>query len=765
MHTNANFIRRRYSEPVRLLFSAGTVFFSHNNSAQNSVFQPVSAKILPAERGQYKIIVCNRRYKIIIMVYCKTYPFVIRKSGKHNSLHSIGCIGMFMDYQGNNLRDFLKNNGHVVLQRVSNYNLRSFTKKEREQITNGYSTLLGKGAFGEVYKGALDDQFLVAVKKYKDGTRKEEFAKEVIVHSQINHKNVVRLYGCCTEENALMIVMEFICNGNLNSMLHCRNANDHVPFPLDKRLDITIELAEVLSCMHSMYSPVLHGDIKPANILLDENLVPKLSDFGIARLLSTNEAQQTNNIIGSIGYLDPLFNQTGILTPKSDVYSFGVILVEMITRKKVVHGDINLIQNFTNSLRRGKAVRRMFDDEIVDGKKNIKVPEDIAKLAAECLRLENRLRPEMVEIADRLRKCRKDLQPQRRGERTGSSVQLGSPGGYFLPAQLTTPIPVDPSIKNPPTPVLNITLAGLREITRNFSDDTLIGEGSHAKVFLGELKDGRKSAVKKLGQNPVVMNLDGFFSEPDEEFVLQVQTLLQVQTVSRLNHDNVVQLLGYCVDGNVRALIYEYSSRGSLHDILHGTNAAMGTRQGPVLSWTQRVKIALSAALGIEFLHHTIEPCIIHGDIKSSNILLFDNDVAKIGDLRVSKNRPGYLDDLILDCVIPSRNGYDAPEYEATGEFTRESDVFSFGVVLLELLTCRISGYSQKSLMIRPMLGLSEDMVQQRADPRLGGKYPPKAAARMAAVASRCVQHRADCWPSMSMIVKDLRSLLQSTPS
>ena len=95
-------------------------------------------------------------------------------------------------------------------------------------------------------------------------------------------------------------------------------------------------------------------------------------------------------------------------------------------------------------------------------------------------------------------------------------------GGYFLPAQLTAPIPVDPSIKNPPTPVLNITLAGLREITRNFSDDTLIGEGSHAKVFLGELKDGRKSAVKKLGQNPVVKNLDGFFSEPDEEFVLQV---------------------------------------------------------------------------------------------------------------------------------------------------------------------------------------------------------------------------------------------------
>nr|CAB3472995.1 unnamed protein product [Digitaria exilis] len=249
--------------------------------------------------------------------------------------------------------------------------------------------------------------------------------------------------------------------------------------------------------------------------------------------------------------------------------------------------------------------------------------------------------------------------------------------------------------------------------------DTLIGEGTHAKVFLGELKDGRKSAVKKLGQNSVVKNLDGFFSEPDDEFVLQVQA------VASLKHDNVVQLLGYCVDGNVRAVIYEYSSRGSLRDIL------LGTRPGQILSWAQRVKIALSIAQGIEFLHRT-KPSIIHSDIKSSNILLFDNDVAKIGDLCISKNRPGYLDDIILDRVCPSpTNCYEAPECKETGEFTRESDIFSFGVVLLELLTGRISGYSQNGIMIGAMTGLSENMVQQCVDPRLGGNYPPKAAAKV----------------------------------
>jgi len=278
--------------------------------------------------------------------------------------------GLFMDYQGNTLSDFLKTNGQVVLQRVTNYNLRSFTEKEIEHITNGYSALLGKGAFSEVYRGVLDDQCLVAVKKYKDGTRKEELAKEVIVHSQIaNHKNVVRLLGCCTEENALAIVMEFICNGNLADILHRGNANGHVFFPLDRRLSIAIELAEVLSCMHSMYSPILHGAIKPDNILLNEYFAPKISDFGIARLISSDGTQQTQNIIGSIGYLDPLYSQTGILTPKSDVYSFGVLLVEMITRKKAADGNTYLIHNFIEAFKSGKKVRQMFDKDIVDGKK------------------------------------------------------------------------------------------------------------------------------------------------------------------------------------------------------------------------------------------------------------------------------------------------------------------------------------------------------------------------------------------------------------
>ncbi|KAG2588339.1 hypothetical protein PVAP13_5NG219300 [Panicum virgatum] len=256
----------------------------------------------------------------------------------------------------------------------------------------------------------------------------------------------------------------------------------------------------------------------------------------------------------------------------------------MITRKKAADGNTYLIQNFIEALKRGKKVRQMFDQEIMAGRKSIKVLDDIAKLAAQCLILEDKLRPEMVEVADRLRKCRKDLQLPRR------EAMVESSGGNY---------PTNPTEIEQPRQVLAISLAELKEITRNFRCSTLIGQGSHAEVFLGELKDSRKCVVKILK-----------YSDVDNEF------LLKVQSISRLEHNNVVQLLSYCIEESVHALVYEYSSSGSLPDILHGKKGAVGGGPGKALSWAQRVNIALSSAEGIEFIYEKAEHCITH---RSSN--------------------------------------------------------------------------------------------------------------------------------------------------
>ncbi|CAA2981805.1 pto-interacting 1 [Olea europaea subsp. europaea] len=292
----------------------------------------------------------------------------------------------------------------------------------------------------------------------------------------------------------------------------------------------------------------------------------------------------------------------------------------------------------------------------------------------------------------------------------------------------------------------------LKEITDNFGSDSLIGEGSYGRVYYGILKNGRAAAIKKLDAS----------KQPDDEF------LAQISMVSRLKHENFVELLGYCVDGNQRVLAYEFASNGSLHDILHGRKGVKGAQPGPVLSWAQRVKIAVGAAKGLEYLHEKADPHIIHRDVKSSNVLIFDDDVAKIADFDLSNQAPDMAARLHSTRVLGTF-GYHAPEYAMTGQLNSKSDVYSFGVVLLELLTGRkpvdhTLPRGQQSLVTWATPKLSEDKVRQCVDGRLGGEYPPKSVAKMAAVAALCVQYEADFRPNMSIVVKALQPLLNARP-
>ncbi|PPR80353.1 hypothetical protein GOBAR_AA40365 [Gossypium barbadense] len=307
------------------------------------------------------------------------------------------------------------------------------------------------------------------------------------------------------------------------------------------------------------------------------------------------------------------------------------------------------------------------------------------------------------------------------------------------------------TVKVQPIEVPAILADELKEITDNYGNDALIGEGSYGRVYYGVLKSGEAAAIKKLDAS----------KQPDDEF------LAQVSMVSRLKHENFVQLLGYCVDGNSRILAYEFASNGSLHDILH-RKGVKGAQPGPVLTWAQRVKIAVGAAKGLEYLHEKADPHIIHRDIKSSNVLIFDDDVAKIADFDLSNQAPDMAARLHSTRVLGTF-GYHAPEYAMTGQLNAKSDVYSFGVVLLELLTGRkpvdhTLPRGQQSLVTWATPRLSEDKVRQCVDQRLGGDYPPKAVAKMAAVAALCVQYEADFRPNMSIVVKALQPLLNARP-
>ncbi|XP_051118208.1 PTI1-like tyrosine-protein kinase 1 [Andrographis paniculata] len=315
--------------------------------------------------------------------------------------------------------------------------------------------------------------------------------------------------------------------------------------------------------------------------------------------------------------------------------------------------------------------------------------------------------------------------------------------------------PVKPEVQKsaPPIEVPALSLEELKEKTDNFGSKALIGEGSYGRVYYAHLENGKEVAVKKLDVS----------SEPD----LNNEFLTQVSMVSRLKHENLVELLGYCVDGNLRVLAYEFATMGSLHDILHGRKGVQGAQPGPVLDWMQRVKIAVDAARGLEYLHEKVQPSIIHRDIRSSNVLLFEDYKAKVADFNLSNQAPDMAARLHSTRVLGTF-GYHAPEYAMTGQLTQKSDVYSFGVVLLELLTGRkpvdhTMPRGQQSLVTWATPRLSEDKVKQCVDPKLKGEYPPKGVAKLAAVAALCVQYEAEFRPNMSIVVKALQPLLKST--
>jgi pto-interacting protein 1 len=183
----------------------------------------------------------------------------------------------------------------------------------------------------------------------------------------------------------------------------------------------------------------------------------------------------------------------------------------------------------------------------------------------------------------------------------------------------------------------------------------------------------------------------------------------------------------------------------------------------------QRVRIAVDAAKGMEYLHEKVQPAVIHRDVRSSNILLFEDFKAKIADFNLSNQAPDMAARLHSTRVLGTF-GYHAPEYAMTGQLTQKSDVYSFGVVLLELLTGRkpvdhTMPRGQQSLVTWATPRLSEDKVKQCVDPRLKGEYPPKGVAKLAAVAALCVQYEAEFRPNMTIVVKALSPLLVQKPA
>ncbi|KAH6759361.1 hypothetical protein C2S51_019596 [Perilla frutescens var. frutescens] len=309
-------------------------------------------------------------------------------------------------------KHFLQNGGILLQEKLisrreagSTEMVKVFSSSELEKATNAFhnSTIIGEGGFGTVYKGVLADNRIVAIKRSKrvDLAQIEQFINEVLVMSQINHRNVVRLLGCCLETDVPLLVYEFINNGTLSSHLHDQAKARFLDWGM--RLKIAAETAGVLSYLHSAAStPIIHRDVKSDNILLDHTFTAKVADFGASKLVPLDLTQLSTMVQGTFGYLDPEYMQTNQLTEKSDVYSFGVVLLELVTGRRALSFDRPAeeknLANYFLSILKQDLLFEVLDDNIV-GLENMEQISAVSRLAKECLHVKGEDRPSMKEVA------------------------------------------------------------------------------------------------------------------------------------------------------------------------------------------------------------------------------------------------------------------------------------------------------------------------------------------------------------------------------
>ncbi|KAH6803955.1 Protein kinase superfamily protein [Perilla frutescens var. frutescens] len=290
----------------------------------------------------------------------------------------------------------------------------------------------------------------------------------------------------------------------------------------------------------------------------------------------------------------------------------------------------------------------------------------------------------------------------------------------------------------------------LATATKNFRQECLLGEGEIGRIYKGTLQS--------TGQIMAVRQLDRAGTQGSKEFQAEVATL------SQLHHPNLIQIIGYCADGEQRLVVYEYLPSGCLEQHLFGISD--GKRP---LDWAARMKIAFGVAQGLEFLHEKADPPIIYRDLKASNILLDEHNNPKLSEYGLAKLLQGGSNPNVSPRVVSSY-GYCAPEYERHGVVSVKADVYSFGVILLELITGRRAFDSERPTEEQTLANWVQPFLRnpkrfpEMADPLLGNEYPLTSLNQAIGVASMCMQEEPSVRPLITDAVAALSFLAMAPP-
>ncbi|OIW11635.1 hypothetical protein TanjilG_24841 [Lupinus angustifolius] len=297
----------------------------------------------------------------------------------------------------------------------------------------------------------------------------------------------------------------------------------------------------------------------------------------------------------------------------------------------------------------------------------------------------------------------------------------------------------DPDIDEGIQHVKLYTYNELSKATNDFSQANKIGEGGFGSVYKGRLKNGKFAAIKVLSAES---------RQGEKEFLTEINTIAEIQ------HENLVKLYGCCVEKNNRILVYNYLENNSLAQTLVG-----GGHSSIYFDWQTRCRICVGVARGLAFLHEEVRPLIVHRDIKASNILLDKDLTPKISDFGLAKLIPPNMTH--VSTRVAGTLGYLAPEYAIGGRLTRKADIYSFGVLLLEIVSGRCNTNSQLPIEEQFLLERAWDLYERKelvglVDTSLNGEFDAEQACKFLKISLLCTQESPKLRPSMSSVVKML---------
>ncbi|KAF8661236.1 hypothetical protein HU200_057080 [Digitaria exilis] len=504
----------------------------------------------------------------------------------------------------------------------------------------------------------LADGSLVAVKREKEERTpvgELQFQTEVDILSMVAHRNLLRLCGFCMTPTERMLVYAYMSNGSVASHLRERPGSEP-PLDWQTRRRIALGSARGLSYLHDNCDPrIIHGDVKAANILLDEDFEAVVGDFGLAKLMDNKDTDINTEVSGTIGHIAPEYLLKGKSSEKTDVFGYGIMLLELLTGQRaidltrVAKDDNASLLDWVKGLLENKKLEDLVDNDLKDNYVEDEV-ESLIQIALLCTQSDPIKRPKMSEVVRMLegdgplaeRWERKKLKSafNLRATIGTSSSGTGAIGFPSWPLKMQKHLSdTRGDQKRHLGQAKQFSLRELQVATDNFSERNIIGRGAFGKIYRGTLANRSLVAVKRKEERTHIGEL-------------QFQT--EVHILSMVIHRNILRLHGFCKTRKEMLLVYAFMANGSV-----GSRLRERPVSEPPLDWQTRRRIALGSARGLSYLHYYCEQMIIHGDVKVANIWLDEDFEAVLGEFDLAQlmdnddsNVKGLLEEKKLDNLV-----------------------------------------------------------------------------------------------------------------